>query len=76
MKQSIYKSWNDCFSKFFWIDLHFSKKEYDEIMYNAALKTMRYISSYMKNSDTDFKKELKSDLKEVREYYLSMVSPS
>lgn len=76
MKKSIYKSWKDCFSKFFWIDLHFSKKGYDEIMYNATLKTMRYISSYISVSDCDFKKELKSDLKEVREYYLSMVSPS
>ena len=76
MKQSIYKSWNDCFSNFFWTDLHFSKKGYDEIMYNAALKTMRYISSNLRTSNSDFKKELKSDLKEVREYYLSMVSLS
>jgi hypothetical protein len=71
MKQSIYKNWKDDLSKRFWISERFEQKSYDEMVYSSVLKTMRYIASNIYFVDQDFKKELKQDLKEVRDYYLS-----
>jgi hypothetical protein len=70
MKQSIYKSWKYYFNQTFWIQERFEKKSYDEMFYACCLKTMRYISNNLQFANTDFKQELKNDLKECRQYFI------
>ena len=71
MKQRIYKCWKDDLSKRFWIKERFQKKSYDEMLYSSILATMRYISKHIHFTKGDFKNELKKDLKDCRQYFLS-----
>ncbi len=71
MKQSIYKCWQDDLSKRFWIKERFEKKSYDEMFYRSILSTMRYIANNIHFASGDFKNELKKDLKDCRQYFLS-----
>jgi hypothetical protein len=72
MKQQIYKSWKYHLNQSFWIEERFTKTSYDEMIYNCCLKTMRYISNNLQFANGEFKKVLKQDLRDVREYYLSI----
>lgn len=64
----IYKNWETDLSRRLWIEIRFRDKSYDENFYDAVLKTMRYIASYI-----PFDKSLKKDLHEVRNYYKSQI---
>ena len=67
-KCKIYKSWSSCIGRFFYIEQTFHDKGYEQNLYNATLKTMRYIGRYI-----HFDKSLKKDLKEVRAFYLENI---
>jgi hypothetical protein len=71
MKQQIYKSWQGNFNQWLFIEQMNEEKDFNACWYNAIVKTMRFIARNIYYSNGDFKQELKNDLKQVREYFLS-----
>jgi len=68
----IYNTWYGNFRQWLFIETMFKKEMTDKDIYTAILKTMRYIATYIRYAIGEDKTRLKSDLKEVREYYLSL----
>lgn len=61
----IYTSWQDSLAKRLYIEETFHPDTFEKNLYDAVLKTMRYISAYIK-----YDKSLKNDLHQLRAYYL------
>lgn len=60
--------WRLDLNKRFWIEERFAKGTFEQNLYNAILKTMRYIGSYIR-----FGMASKKDLPEIREFYLTLI---
>jgi len=70
----IYNSWYGNFRSWLYIETMFKKEMTDKDIYTAILKTMRYISTHIRYAFGEDKECLKSDLKEVREYFLTLIN--
>jgi len=60
--------WKLDLNKRFWIEERFNKGTFEQNLYNATLKTMRVIGSRIHCNIAS-----KKDLKEIREYYLTLI---
>jgi hypothetical protein len=66
-------NWQSDLAKRIFIEERFTKNDFETCLYNAVLKTMRYISSNISYSHGKHKQELKNKLKEIRQYYLTLI---
>ena len=68
----IYNSWYGHFNSRLYTEIMFKPEVTDNDVYNAILKTMRYIGNNLCFANTESKAILKNDLHEVRQYAINL----